>query len=342
MKRILPLFLVIALIAGSCGTRSMNIQVMQPAQINVPQSVKTLVVVNHTIPINGWWNILEGILTGEMIEQDKRGKAEALKGLVSRMTESTRFKVINSSETFEGKGSITGLTFPEPLDWRTIENLCKKYKADAVLSLEYFDSDYIVTNVQKMVDKEGKQVPEYHAQGVANIDIGFRIYSPKDKNIFDEQSYKHRRVWNAVGSTATDAALHLMAKSEAVFAAGYDAGMSYAERITPHYVWVDRMYYKKGKKSEDIKIGARQAEVDQWDTAAKTWMNALNSPHKKDPGRAAYNIALAYEMQGDLKKALEWAQKSYSTYGNNHGREYAAVLQQRIQDQKRLDEQLGN
>ncbi len=315
---------------------------MQPAHINVPARIKTLVVVNHTIPINKWWNILEGVLTGEMIEQDKRGKNEAVKGLVSRMTESTRYKIINSSETFEGKGSISGLTFPDALEWRTVENLCKKYKADAVLSLEYFDSDFIVTNVQKMEDKDGKQVPEYHAQGVANISLGFRIYDPKDKNIFDEQSFTYRRVWNAVGSTATAAALLLIDRVEGVAAAGYDAGMSYAERITPHYVWVDRMYYKKGKKTEDIKAGARQAEVDQWEEAIKTWTNALNSPHKKDPGRAAYNIALAYEMQGDLKKALEWAQKSYSKYGNNQGREYASILQRRIEDQKRLDEQMGN
>lgn len=342
MKKFIPFVLISVMLSLSCGTGNMSMQVMQPAHINVPKDIKTLVVVNHTIPIKNWWNILEGVLTGEMIEQDKKGKNEAIRGLVSRMTESTRYKVINSGETFKGKGNITGLTFPAPLDWRTVNNLCRKYDADAVISLEYFDSDYIVTNVKKMVDEDGREVPEYHAKGVASIDLGFRIYDPKDKNIFDEESFSHRRVWHATGRNAADAAAHLIAKGQAIYAASYDAGIAYSDRITPHYIWVNRMYYRKGKKSDYIDRGARQAEVNQWKQAAQTWMKALNSPHKKDPGRAAYNIALAYEMQGLLEKALHWAQKSYSLYGNKNARQYVSVLEGRIENQKRLKEQMGN
>ena len=345
MKLILRLSLsVLILFSLSCSKKNIRIQVLKPAPISIPQNIKTIAIVNHTIPINKIWDIVEGILTGEIIEQDKKGKQEVLIGLSNAMKETSRYNVILTTEIFKGSGSISGKTFPTPLSWHNIEMLCRKYKADAVLSLENYDSDYIVTSaVKKKTDSdEGGSQTIFVAKGIAAINIGFRLYEPKKKNIMDQESFDHSRTWRAEGKNPADAIAHLMLKANAVYKASYDAGKAYGHRITPHYIWVNRMYYKKGKKSNDIAIGARQADTGEWEEAIKTWKKALNSPHKKDPGRAAMNIAMGYEMTGNLDKALEWARKSYSKYENNDALKFVNQIEQRIEDENRLDEQLSN
>ena len=342
-KKLLKINVIIILLMGfSCGTANMRVEVLRPAYVTIPQKIKTIALINHTIPIDKVWDIIEGILTGEMIDQDKKGKEQALQGLTDRMGQSTRFKIINTAEVFEAQGSISGKTFPTPLSWSKISSLCRKYKADAVLSLENYDSDFIITRASKQITEEGRTVTEYIAKGVATINIGFRIYDPSQKSIIDEESFTFNNNWSAKGRSPGDAIRHLISRGNAVNKVSRNAGVRYAERITPLYTWVGRMYYKKGKKNKNIGVGARQGEIGEWEKAAKTWENCLNSGHKKDPGRAAYNLALAYEMQGDLETALEWAKKSYTKYGNDNAQQYVRVLENRINDQKRLQEQLGN
>ena len=36
--------------------------------------------------------------------------------------------------------------FPTPLDWDTVTELCNKNQTDALLSIEIFDTDFILTN----------------------------------------------------------------------------------------------------------------------------------------------------------------------------------------------------
>jgi tetratricopeptide (TPR) repeat protein len=303
--------------------------------------VKTIAIINHAVPKNKIWNIVEGVLTGEILEQDRKGKEEALRGLVNKMGQSNRFVVINTGEIYEGSGSMSGKTFPIPLEWRTVEQICAKYNADVVLSLENFDSDYIITGAQKDVTNNGTKTVEYSAKGVASIYIGFRMYDPRIKSIIDEQNFDSRKSWTATGTNAGDAVAHLIAKAQAVYAAAFDAGEDYAYRVTPLYITVNRMYYKKGKQSPDIETGFRHAAVNDWNDAINSWQNALNSPNRKDPGRAAYNIAIGYEVQGNLELALEWAKKAYSKYGNNQAQQYVYTLEKRIDDQKLLNNQTG-
>lgn len=54
----------------------------------------------------------------------------------------------------------------------------------------------------------------------------------------------------------------------------------------------------------------------------------------------AYNIAVGYEILGDLFLAHEWAGRSYVDYGNKKGRSYASQLNNRMITEEILDEQL--
>jgi tetratricopeptide (TPR) repeat protein len=107
---------------------------------------------------------------------------------------------------------------------------------------------------------------------------------------------------------------------------------------------VRREFYNKPKKSKYIQQGVRKSEVADWEGAIESWMKVFDSKDKKDKkavGKAAFNIAVAYEVLGDLEKAKEWAAKAYTEYEDNEANDYYRKLQDRIREEAILKAQLG-
>ncbi len=77
-----------------------------------------------------------------------------------------------------------------------------------------------------------------------------------------------------------------------------------------------------------------------WTEAEQIWRKSINYTDKKISGRATFNIALSQEINGNLRSSLEWAKKSYYSYGNKKARRYINTIQRRIADQERLKEQM--
>src|SRR6185295_14482991 len=180
--------LIVSSVIGfnSCSSmRHVGINSMRPAEITFPSYVNTLLLVDRTKFDKGAVNIIEGILTGEMPGADKAGAQEAINSLQQTLLASPRFKIIRASEVMNGN-SITQ-AFPDALQWNVIEELCSRYKTEAVVALEIFDSNFIVTSgtrkKKKTVEENGVkkeiEVDEYYAEGLANVKIGIRLYDPK-------------------------------------------------------------------------------------------------------------------------------------------------------------------
>ncbi len=346
LLRIFSLFIITATVA-SCSMKTVRFNGMRPADIDIPTSIDTLLLVNRTIFKSDAINIIEGIFTGEMPGEDKAGTQAAMNTLQVALGTSNRFVVKNASETIEGN-SITA-ALPTPLNWTQVEWLCSKYNTHALLAIELFDTDYIITDGERDVEREvgegsnrhTETVHEFFAQGVANINIGFRIYDPKNKVIIDEQSMRLDRTWEATGSSVQDALVRLTAKSQATRFISEMAGNAYARKIAPTPITLNRAYYKKSKKVPSVAVGVRQAEVNDWEGAISTWKTALRSTSdRKESGKIAYNIAVGYELMQDLATAKLWANEAYVKYGNKKARQLANQLEQRIFDENRLRQQM--
>ena len=65
--------IIIAVFLSSCSTSSVLVSIQKPADISLPQDIKTVVVANRSIPTkkNLAGNILEGLVSGEGIGTDK-------------------------------------------------------------------------------------------------------------------------------------------------------------------------------------------------------------------------------------------------------------------------------
>lgn len=330
------LFLTFLLLLGCAGTRNIYFNVQESSLVSVPTQIESIALIDRSIAKDKDRNLLEGIITGEGTKQDKLATQIVLDGLNGSLVNSGRYRVNRTKEKMKGSGS--GVAFPPQLTWETIEKLCEKYETDAILSLETYDSDFIVTHGTRVGEK-GLQI---YANGVARVDCGFRLYEPASKTIIDEFKFSHNENWETGGNTIEAAIGALMNRNAAIKEASFRAGVVYADRILPSWYRAHREYYKKSKGNFDLEQGARMMEANDWDRAIEALERAVKTGHQKTKGRAAHNLAIVYEILGDLETAKKWASDAWGLYGDKRSRDYGYILTGRINDEERLRQQLGN
>ena len=77
-----------------------------------------------------------------------------------------------------------------------------------------------------------------------------------------------------------------------------------------------------------------------WDQAIYYWEIEIESQtNEKTRGKAAYNLALAYEIKDDFDKALEWIDASEAA-GNKNAVSYKSILKSRKSEMALIEEQL--
>ncbi|MCC6282865.1 MAG: tetratricopeptide repeat protein [Saprospiraceae bacterium] len=344
IKFCLPLFLLASLFS-SC-MKSTSLTVLQPAQMTLPEHITTVAVVDRSKPSNGWLNVLEGLFTGEAIGQDKRSREEAVRGLTDALTRTPRFSVKNTG--IELPGSKAGNNLPAPLEWREVERICAEYGAHAVVTIESFDSDNSSSARRvetKRKGKDGKQYIDvrYQAQQRTGVRIGWRLYDPRTKIIVDEYTTDDYLEKTASGSTERNAINNLPSQVSVTRSVAFSVGHEYGARIAPLYVQVARQYYHKAKGYKpEMKQAAAYLRSKEYERAAAIWkkIEATAGENQKAAGRAAYNMAVIAELNGNLDLALDWAKKGWSSYGNKKARNYIQVIEMRQNDVRKVESQM--
>ena len=338
-------FALLALGTFSCSTSMTMLEVLQPSQVVLPEHIKTIVTLDRSKPEKGFANVVEGMVSGESVGQDREGRAKALLGLGDALSRTPRFQVKASS--LELTGSKNGANMLPPLPWQEIESICKRYGADAVAAIESFDNNTTVSHTSsqsKQKNKDGTEtvVTSFTARRNLRIYVGWRLYDPKVRAVIDETVITEFIDDSAYGSTQEAAGRNLPDIYAVTRELALEAGHKYGMRIAPVWITVSRTFYNtaKGAAQEAMERANRYVKTGDWEEAAKIWRDLVRSRDSKTAGRAAHNLAVAAERLGALPTALDWAKKAYNEYGNKASQSYILVLEQRIADQARLDYQL--
>lgn len=326
----------------ACSTLTVPVNYLQPALVTIPTSVQSIVVVDHSAPKNSTWDIIEGGLTGEGIGQDVEGILNLIAGIKEIGAQSSRYTLTKEAQRY-GKGKLLE-NIPEAMDLSLIRNIGNKHGADAVLAIDKFDSDFITTDAELKTKKDPedttKIIRTYEVQGIASVFTYIRLYEVKTGVVLDEIKLTDRFTYSASGRSVEAAILQLMQKQNAVNDISYKTGLAYGRRISPYSYTVNRTLYKR-PKDQYLLRGARKAEVADWKGAIIDWQVATKSiADEKVKGRAAYNIAVAYEILGDLENAQDWAQVAYVKYGQKNAKAYYDILSRRVLQQQQLDQQM--
>jgi len=333
-NKLLLLLACSSLLLAACKS-TVQLQVMRPADVAMPEHVMRFILADRTRPTEDkkGLNIAEGILTGEGIGLDKEGSIACLESVKATLMQTPRFSVdITSVTGLKGTGTAK---IPPALPWDTVIKICTARNADALVVLESFDS-----NNQTFTESVPRPnaPPEIRTRTRVTILTSWRVYDPKNRRIYDEHFQTSEYIYNGAIGGLLDLAIQRQRKKEMMRAAGAQAGDIYGHRISPQWVWVGREYYAKG--SEQMKQAARYVRTQNWDKAAELWRTQLNSPREKTAGRAHHNMALYAERNGELDVAISWTDKAYTQYGNKTALRYRDQLYWRKQDEQRLKEQM--
>lgn len=341
MKKLVSTLGICAIYILLSSSAWVRLTLVRPADLMIQENIRSIAIIDRTVQEETKKNKIEQVVTGEAFHQDEQAVRQIAEGFIEACSGTKRFETVRTLERFMADGTKT--TFPTPLDWNLVSELCTKYNTNALLSIEIFDTDFLLTNNPVKIDtqtEDGKVNTrvEFRANGVAVINLGIRLYDPENRLIIDEFQTSHRLNFDAQATTLQAALNQLLDKTEAINKVSFDAGFIYGERITPTYYEVTRYFFDKPKKV--LGTGVRYSEVADWNNAIKAWTKVVENGDDKDAGRAAYNIAVAWEVLGDLEKAKEWAAKSHTEFAEKDADEYYRILSNRIREDIRASGQM--
>ncbi|MBN1414447.1 MAG: hypothetical protein JW973_05055 [Bacteroidales bacterium] len=341
MNRIALFFISVLSVVLLSSMAWVRINLLKPAMYVYPEYIHKVVIIDRSMPVDPAKNKVEEAITGEIFRQDEQAVRRVSDGLMDACSAFNLYQFEKAPDRYQGGGNKS--VFPAPFNWDEVSRLCQKFNADAILAIEIFDSDFLVTNPMQVVRQavEGAMTGAggVNVNGIAIINFGIRLYDPVSKNIIDEYQVSHRMNFNAGVFTVQDAVNHVLNKIDAVNETSYYAGRIYGERITPSYYSVVREFYSKPRKNKDLRMGVRQSEVADWKGAIDSWTKVLNAK-RRIAGRAAFNIAVAWEVLGDIDKAKEWAAKSYTEFREKRGNDYYNQLVYRQREEAIIRRQL--
>ena len=337
--------LQIILILSSCSSiNSLTLSVQEPAPVTLPSNIKTVGIIDRSLPAeqNETMDKIDKILTAEGKNLDKDGAHAAVMSLMNELKINDQFSDVKIIENNNIKSAGVGV-FPSALSWQTIERICIENDVDAIFALSFYDTDAQVDYKAVPIEIEGPmgiKIPmiEHHATIHTQIKTGFRIYDRVNNAIVDEFLVNEQIVSTGKGINPMEAVEAVLKRKEDVIQISNNIGHHYALRILPYHVRVSRNYYVRG--SDNFEIAKRRAQTGDWDGAAELWEKEITNPKSKIAGRAYYNMAIINEINGDLNTAVEWASKSYTDYNNKKALQYVHVLQDRIEENKRLQQQM--
>ncbi|HPG34232.1 MAG TPA: DUF6340 family protein [Lentimicrobium sp.] len=342
MRKIYGLSVAVMMLLASCGTATQQMQILKPGMITLPSDIKRVGVVNRSLPGegHGFGNFLEGLVSGESIAADREASGKCIRGLAAGLNEGPRLNaVVIEGVDLRGTGTRQ---WPVSLPWEQVSDICSRFNVDALIALETFDSDMALressADVERVINKEKVVVREYYAELLMNVRSGWTIYQPALQEIVDQDAFTDEMRWEESGDSPQKALGSLPSKRELLNESGFFSGTQYAARISPTWVNETRTYYRKA--NDEFKIAAKFVKQQKWTDAIGIWKRYTVDADPKVAGRACYNMALASEMDGNLVIALEWANRSWQSFGLKQGEFYAQLIEHRIFEQKKLEKQM--
>lgn len=304
----------------------------KPADVNTIENIKKVAIINRTgMPSNSQArNVLEGILTGESVFADRDGAEKCTQGLYDCLLKSLNYdSIVLVHQVFIGN-EITN--FPKRLSVKFIDSLTKKLNVDAIVALEFFDSNNgLSTVLSGAINPVLMRNNNFGNNNNMVIKTGWRMYDTTGL-IVDEfrgqtwSSYsQYPYGWNRV---------NYLNNYGVVSGTGYMAGINHAFRISEQWIVQRRPYFKGGSRA--LKSASNFARLGDWELAFELWEQSSRSMKRKVRARALHNLAVYYERKGDFVKAKEKANASFSIKHYNETSQIIFFLNQRIADEEKL------
>jgi hypothetical protein len=326
--RFLFIFSAFFLLAGCITYDPLKIQVLNPAQKNIPAEINRVILVNHCV----YGKQLKNNNQENNVNFDSICTNQYLEGLIQILNNSPRFHVIDYPYLY-----IKKPTFAErfkKFSWDEINSICNDSAADAVISLE----NYQVTYTDPVKLNYSLEYGFYGSLQVEN-DALWKIYNRRKNEFADDYIIQDTLFWDASGNYDSEVLNQLPEITDAVLQSCYYAGVKYGERIAQS--WTTKKRYILSCENSDFISAAAMAKKGEWTQAIELWKKYPYGQKKRLAAFAAYNMAVACETLDNLDAALEWAAKSFFLRKDTYTENYITILEQRKKEKELIEKQLN-
>lgn len=337
------LFVALILMLFSCvPTKQILIEIPRKAKNELPQNIQSLTIVSRMVD-NSYTNLdtdsLQKIFYKknfgyDTIINDIQAVDTMMKAMGDLLFESGRYDIVIPENRFLPFEKNAFMTVEMP--WDEVKTICDTFNTDAVLSVDHFKTrvitDYHKDSYYSPVDGN------FYQYSGAEIKISYiallRVYDPSIEKIVYRKFLRDTIFWNDIGSSASSLFEHFTPVKKALTETGIAIAIDFADEIST--VWRQERRYIFYKGGSELKQASDLAEANQWAPAMALWKKvAEESSSKSLRSKAEMNIAVGYELQGDIDEAIAWALKSYETMYRTTTYNYLETLKYRKNEIKK-------
>ena len=302
-----PLLLLSGLLLfASCQTlEQFSIDYMEPAEVSFPEELQRVGVVNNT-PNSPNPDMPTLRAEHEQAPNIVSHKAERYDGKAMLTTEALAQSLAdhNYFELVVICDSALRATDTDPhgrpLTPEEVNSLTDALGVDFLLSVE---------NVQMHSLHQVAYLPEWNVyQGTVDVKVQptVRIYLPGRQRPMATINACDSIFWEEFGESEAFLQHHLIDGEELVEEASTFAGNIPVQHILPEWKNATRYYFGGGTVNmRDAAVYARESD---WPAATALWHDSYEKSKGKSKMRAAFNLAVGYEMQDSIGTALHWAE----------------------------------
>lgn len=280
------MWVVGTLLVSCTSLQSLSLEQLQSGDISFPESVRKVAVVNN-MPVVHIGNVRE--LKGSDLEGNGKVAAEALAENIANVNYFDEVVICDS--VFRGDDDVPRVNVELAPD--VVRQLADNLGVDMIFS---FDRVLIHLKQRTLVYSDYPMpVDVIHAKVTPVV----RVYIPeRDKPLFIIS--KQDSIFWEMDSGIT---FSKITKEASEFAA-----LVPMEHLLPHWERVTRLYYDGGSvEMRDAGVCLRE---NDWDGAYELWKTTYEKKKGQMKMKAAFNIALYYEMRDDAAQAKEWLEKA--------------------------------
>lgn len=342
LTKILPVFTIAFM--SSCTTMLYtNLDVLRPAKVTFDTATNNLLIVNNTVKQPDDY----GHKTEFYNERSKNivQKADSLPIYCLSVT----YEEIGNSDFFNDVKLHSNSINPSkdfftiyPLTPDTVNALCRRYNCNVVLSLDRLKVNDKIAELFNDIDYS------YYTALVARYESQWSIHYP-EKDKFSSINFRDTVYWDAESFQRKKALEALPERSNALIDGALYVGQNAFKKFIPRWEKTDRYLFSTTNKN--LKQGMDSFYLKNWKAAIDIWDKAIDKSGLSLKAKLANNIAVAYEISGNINKANEYAIKSLEYFqsepivNDKHliiVINYTNELSRRIKEIEMINKQLGN
>jgi hypothetical protein len=344
MQRILFINAIFfTILFSGCSTTYHYTEFLKPSEQYIPSSIYVVGIVERAVAPDEVCPVYtNGIPYSELKGVPQKSADLAVMNLQKLCTDIGRFTFVKiempappeSDEEFAGR----------PFTSEEIREIKEEYDVDGIISLDGHNMLIRTSgsvNVVTVSDETGMptQVPEFSKESEVSMSLMWRFYDTSGGQMIDEYLENYERIFGRVSYSEEDIQKLKPEDMDLMDVAGM-AAYDYFERISPHWEPDYRQYYYSGS-AELSKVAERLKLTGDWEDAANQWRLLADSEDPKVSHRASYNMALASEILGKPKVAIEWIDRAKMINPNKRTRDYADRLDRQLLIYEVVNSQLG-